>query len=184
MRTRPLFVRGVALTGAVLLGALALSAVAGAGTSYGAPPAEPATSSGHLGTNLAAVTYYSGTVPFNDLMRQAGDWVPNADGAPWGEGPPLTLRRDGWPASLARGQVASTVIADVRYPPGRYSVAWSGSGTFTIAGRTFSGRDGRGSVTLDGSSTVVLDSRATDSGDPLRGIRVRVPGAGSGERFR
>ncbi|MFM9136003.1 MAG: hypothetical protein ACKOT0_11350, partial [bacterium] len=44
--------------------------------------------------------------------------------------------------------------------------------------------DGRGGVTLDGSSTVVLDIRATDSGDPLRGIRVRVPGAESGEIFR
>ena len=178
-----------------LLSALLLS---GAGPSYAAAPPGPVASQdavepakpsrvaplGGLGTNLAAVTYYGGNVPFNDLMRQAGDWVPNADGAPWGEGPPLTLRRDGWPASLTRGQVASTVIADVRYPAGRYSVAWSGSGTFTIAGRTFSGRDGRGSVTLDGASTVVLELLSTDRGNPLRDIRVRVPGSRSGATFR
>ena len=156
----------------------------GGGAPAQAAPYPAAAHSGGLGTNLAPVTYYGGNVVFQDLVRQAGDWVPNADGVPWGEGPRLRLRRDGWPSALVPGQVASTVIADVRYPSGRYSVTWSGAGTFSVAGQEFAGRDGRGSVALDGVSTVVLDIRATDPSDPLRDIRVRVPGSGADEIFR
>ena len=192
--------RGQRLLGACVA---ALSLAALPGTAPAAPTlvavgsAEPprlATSSGHpvvsaeaqgrLGTNLAEINYYSGAVIFNDLVRQAGDWVANAEGEPWGEGPPLRLRRDGWPASLLPGQVASTVIADVRYPAGRYTVSWSGSGTFTVGGRTFSGSAGSGSVILDGSGTVLLEIRSTDPDDPLRAIRVRVPGSAQGAVFR
>jgi hypothetical protein len=40
-----------------------------------AEPAVTSTVAGNLGTNLGAVTYYDGLVPFANLMDQAGDWV-------------------------------------------------------------------------------------------------------------
>ncbi|MFM8410315.1 MAG: hypothetical protein ACKOCT_08555, partial [Alphaproteobacteria bacterium] len=138
---------------------------------------------GRLGTNLGAVTYYDGIVPFADLVQQAGDWVPNQDGAPWGQGSPLRLRRDGWPSRLSAGQVATTVLAEVRYPAGTYTVSWSGRGTFDVNGKVFSSGN-TGTVELDGQSIVILNLRATDPSDPLRAIRVVVPGESPTAVFR
>ena len=158
-------------------------------TAAPASPSPPAADPGNLGTNLGAVTYYDGLVPFANLVDQAGDWVPQRTGAAWGSGDPLALRPDGWPASLAGDQTASTVIADVRYPAGTYAVSWQGAGTFTIAGVPFGAgaggtAGGTGEVTLDGSATVVLDISATSPASPIRGISVRVPGAAPDAVFR
>lgn len=142
---------------------------------------------GRLGTNLGAVTYYDGVVPFADLVQQAGDWIPNQDGAPWGGGPALRLRRDGWPSRLSAGQVATAVLAEVRYPAGTYSVSWSGRGSFDVNGRAFasgSSPGGSGTVELDGQSIVILNLRSTDPSDPLREIRVVVPGESPTAVFR
>ena len=148
------------------------------------PSVALAATPGNLGTNLAGITYYDGVVPFNDLVRQGGDWVSNQEGAPWGAGPRLALRPDGWPAQLASGQSAATPIADVEYPAGTYSVSWRGTGTFRVAGTTFSGTQGTGTVHLDGSSLVVLEITSTSVTNPLRAIRVVVPGANPASVFR
>ena len=152
-----------------------------AGTVTKAPPVR-----GNLGTNLGAVTYYDGLVPFANLMDQAGDWVPQRVGGPWGSGSPLVLRRDGWPALLRAGQFASAVLAEVRYPAGVYAVSWAGRGSFDINGTTFgTGAGGsRRQVTLDGRSLVVLNLRATDPANPLRSIRLTVPGESPNAVFR
>lgn len=152
-----------------------------------AMPASPAVggtaAGGALGTNLAAVTYYDGATVFANIVEQAGDWVPQDDGRPWGEGPPLDLRDDGWPRRLAGGQFGSLVLADSHYPSGRYPVSWSGTGRFDIGGTVFRGTDGTGEITLDGTSTVVLNLRQTDPDNPVHGIQVRVPGADPTARF-
>lgn len=139
---------------------------------------------GNLGTNLAGITYYDGVVPFNDLMRQAGDWVSNQQGQSWGSGSALALRADGWPARLAPGQSAAAPLADVSYPEGTYAVRWRGEGRFTIDGHTFSGADGSSSVHLDGASLVILEITATSATNPLRNIQVLVPGANPDAVFR
>lgn len=139
---------------------------------------------GNLGTNLDAITYYSSGVPFVNLVDQASDWVSNGDSIPWNTGKPLKLRSDGWPASLARGSVATLVLAVGRYPAGTYTVTWSGTGTFVIRGVWFSGTNGSGTVTLDGSTMAILDLRATDPYDPVHGIQVRVPGESQTAVFR
>lgn len=171
-----------AVAGAALLATLATVAPAGA-----APVPDPTRATaapGRLGTNLGAVTYYDGIVPFSDLMRQASDWIPQREGQPWGTGASLSLRRDGWPARLAAGQYATAVLAEVRYPRGRYQVSWSGTGTFDINGTTFSGTNGHGVVDLDGTSMVLLNLRVTAVSNPVRAIRVRVPGERAGAQFR
>jgi len=139
---------------------------------------------GRLGTNLGAITYYDGIVPFTNLVRQAGDWIPQRTGAGWGEGDPLELRRDGWPARLLPGQYATAPLAEVRYPAGRYTVSWRGSGRFDINGVVFAGAGGSGAVQLDGSSLVLLSIRSTDPLNPLRDIRVVVPGESPQATFR
>ncbi len=146
-------------------------------------PAADATP-GRLGTNLGEVSYYQGTVPFNDLVRQSGDWIAQGEGRGWGEGEPLKLRSDGWPVRLLDGQYATLPLAELSYPAGRYRVSWRGSGRFMIAGKTFSGRDGSGFVDLDGSSIVLLDLLSTRRADPVRAIRVVVPGARTPGGFR
>lgn len=139
---------------------------------------------GNLGTNLAAVTYYDGVVPFANLVDHAGDWIPQRNGGAWASGDPLTLRRDGWPSSLATDQYATAVLAEVRYPAGDYAVSWTGSGSFDINGTRFSGRNGRGTVTLDGTSLALLNLRVTDPADPVRAVRVTVPGESPTATFR
>lgn len=170
----------------LVLAVSATATVFGVGSPARATGADPG--GGNLGTNLGAVTYYDGVVPFADLVDQAGDWVPQRTGGTWGTGDPLDLRRDGWPARLAPGQYATAVLAEVRYPAGEYTVSWSGVGTFDVAGTRFTtaagARSGTGTVRLDGSSIALLDLRATDPADPLRAIAVRVPGAAPGATFR
>ena len=157
-------------------------------------PAAGTGTPGNLGTNLGAITYYDGLVVFANLVDQAGDWIPQREGGTWGSGDPLDLRPDGWPRTLAPGQYASTVIADVHYPAGTYAVNWQGQGTFRIAGQPFDatgGSSGSGpapgtpaTISLDGTSTVVLDILATNPADPLRAIDVRVPGESPTAVFR
>lgn len=138
----------------------------------------------NLGTNLGGLTYYDGVVPFNDLVQQAGDWVPQQQGRGWGEGDPIELRTDGWPARLGPGQSGVLPLAVERYPAGRYSVSWKGSGSFEVAGKAFSGADGSGTVDLDGSSLSYLEVLATNPSDPLRRVRVLAPGSDASELFR
>ena len=137
-----------------------------------------------LGTNLGGLTYYDGVVPFNDLVRQAGDWVAQQQGRGWGEGDPIELRTDGWPARLDPGQSAVLPLAVERYPAGRYSVSWKGSGSFEVAGEAFGGSDGSGTVDLDGSSFSYLEVFATNPSNPLRGVRVLAPRSDASEMFR
>ncbi len=142
---------------------------------------------GPLGTNLAEVDYYSGAVPFANLMDQASEWIPQRVGAPWGTGDRLSLRRDRWPARLEPSQFATAVLAEVHYPAGRYSIRWSGKGAFDINGRSFGSvsiAGGSSSMNLDGTSIVLLNIRSTDPTDPIRAIDVRVPGEAAGSTFR
>lgn len=150
-------------------------------------PVGAAVTRGPLGTNLGAVNYYDGTVPFADLMDQASEWVSQRTGGGWGSGGALALRRDGWPSSLRAGQFATAVLADVHYPSGTYTVLWSGRGTFDINGRRFgslASAGGTGTIRLDGSSTVLLNLRSTEPNDPIRSIGVRVPGESRTAVFR
>lgn len=149
-----------------------------------APRAGRSADGGNLGTNVGGVQYWDGVIPFANLMDQAGDWIPQAEGAAWGKGPALTFDRHGWPVRLRPGQFASAVLADVTYPAGRYRVRWSGTGTFDINGTPFGGTGGSGTVELDGTSTVVLNLRTTDASDPIRAIEVRLPGEPDDAVFR
>lgn len=128
---------------------------------------------GNLGTNLGGVNYWDGIVPFNNIVKQGGEWI----GAK-----PLATDKNGWPTKLSAP--VSMAIAEVQYPAGQYTVRWKGSGAFSVGGKEFSGKDGQGTAQLDGSSLVLLVISSTSSRDHLRDIEVLVPGALPGEAFR
>lgn len=136
-------------------------------------PAASLASPGNLGTNLGGVNYWDGVVPFNDIVRQGGEWMSTR---------PAATDRNGWPTRLD-GPV-SMAIAELEYPAGRYAVTWKGRGTFEVGGRRFAGTSGRGTVSLDGSSLVLLTIISTSPRNHLRKVEVRVPGASSGDPFR
>lgn len=134
-----------------------------------------------LGINLHSVNYWSPAIPFANVFRQAGAWIPQREGSSaWNTGEPLQLDRDGWIRSLAPGQQAAVVImAGTRFPAGRYLVSHDGRGEL------FAGLDARvvaqrgGDLVLEvrpKHRTVLLKLLRTDPADPLRNLRVMLPG--------
>ncbi len=65
-----------------------------------------------LGTNLTAISDWTRQWPFVDIFKLARAWIPQQQDGKWGQGPPLQLTPDGWPASLQPGQYAETIIFD------------------------------------------------------------------------
>lgn len=126
----------------------------------------PATSSaGNLGTNLGGINYYDGQVVFSNLVRQGGEWI----------GDDFQKDKRGWPTAISAP--IQMAIAELHYPTGNYKVTWKGQGTFRVGEKTFSGKNGSGSVFLDGSSLVLLEIEKSNRKNYLRDIRVLTPGS-------
>ncbi len=144
--------------------------------------AEPAGRRAALGTNLAPVASWSTQTPFVDAFHTARPWISNAEGAPWGEGPPLDLTPQGWVASLAPGQRADTILLDGGgYPPGEYTIRWTGTGRIAFPiepPEIVSEGDHRIVVRPDVRAGLWLSIVETDPADPVRGIEVLLPGFG------
>lgn len=148
-----------------------------------------------LGTNLNGVTYYTSEWPFVDVMKIAGGpdendrhgdvnfpWLAQqVEGGPNDTGKRLRLK-NGYPASLASGQAAAVLIYhDVagHYPGGDYSVFFDGNGTLEFGGDATIVRkeSDRLIVRVEPSNEgIVLRIIATDRRDPLRNIRIIMPG--------
>jgi hypothetical protein len=165
-----------ARTAIVLMVTTALAALAG--------PAAAATS---LGTNLVAVTDYSGALPFSDLMRTARPFCSQRQFGPFCEGDPIRFDDDGFPLALPHEHVARTILAaDARYlPTGIYRARWEGTGKFELTrgvARFIS--DGGHSATFrirpKRGATLELQITHTDPDDHLRGLHIQIPKAGSG----
>lgn len=133
-----------------------------------------------FGINLHGVRYWSPTLPFVDVAKQAGEWIAQRKGSyTWNTGEPLDLDRNGWVRSLSPGQEAATVVmAGGRYPAGRYLVSYEGDGElfFGLDAR-ISGRRGRDLVVdVKPQNSVLLKILATSKTDPVRNIRMYLPG--------
>lgn len=135
------------------------------GLPSGSDPTPEPRSTSRLGTNAAEVNYYNGATPFSNLMMQAGDWLDS-----------FAARADGYPQRLNPGQVARVAIAEANYPSGVYKISWQGSGSFRVGNQSFSGEGGQGEVSLDGQSLIMLTIEETDPTNPLRAIKVQIPG--------
>ena len=140
-----------------------------------------------LGTNLTAISDWTRQWPFVDIFKLARAWIPQQEGQPWGQGPPLQLTPDGWPASLQPGQFAETIIFDnqlednaASYPSGNYTLLYDGEGTiaFDLGSATIVGQSpGRMVVNVPGLSIgVFVKITQTNPANPLRNIRFIMPG--------
>ncbi|MBX9623561.1 MAG: hypothetical protein K2X82_07080, partial [Gemmataceae bacterium] len=141
------------------------------------PPPRPA-----LGMNLAGPADWNTELPFVDVFRLARPWVGQAKGKPWGQGPKPELDANGWVKRLEPGCWAEAPVCTItggHYPAGDYVVLYDGTGKleFTGAAKVKTSAPGRIVLTVDpkkGGFFVRLT--ATDPADPVRDVRVLMPG--------
>lgn len=152
------------------------------------PPAQaevPVPGSHDLGTNVSMPVDWATEVPFVDVFRLSRPWISQRQGQPWGQGGPLAVDANGWVSSLEPGQYADTVMLGNggHYPTGRYVVLWDGSGAISFMGTAAVVSTQPGRMEIDVAAPrvgtpggLVLRILATDPADPVRNIRVLMPG--------
>jgi len=132
-----------------------------------------------LGTTLAAIGYGYRTNPFVDLIR-SGDRFFSGTAEEWRDGRELDLRPDGYPARLAEGQFARTFLIGGNDPHvgGEVVVLYEGEGQLEYFGGVegVERGEGRDVVTLRERDGLWLEMHATDPADPIRNLRVLMPG--------
>lgn len=133
-----------------------------------------------LGINLHGIRYWSPAVPFVDVFKQAGAWVPQRAGSQaWDTGERLDVDGAGWIRSLTQGQQAATVVmSGGAYPAGLYRVAYEGRGEITLGldARIASRQGNELTVEVKPKHSVILKVMQTDPADPVRNIRMMLPG--------
>jgi hypothetical protein len=166
--------------------AIAASTAAGAPSMVGTPSGARAAATypndnSPLGTGLAEVTDWATEWAFVDVFKTARPWISNRVGAPWGQGGPLQLTPQGWVAALDADQSADTVMfSDTsHHPAGQYVVLYEGQGTLLFDSPTatvVSRAPGRIVLNVAPEPNLWLHLVATTPGDPVRNIRVVMPG--------
>ena len=178
MRTTP-SPRGLAAR-VLLLTLAAAGAVAALRPWAAPPPAPPPTPA--AGINLAAPNDWNTELAFVDVFRLARPWVGQQAGKPWGQGPKPELDEHGWVKRLGPGCWAESPVCTItggHYPAGDYTVLYDGAGklTFTGAARVKSAGPGRMVLAVDPTKGgFFVQLRETDPADPLRNIRILMPG--------
>ena len=152
-------------------------------TSTPPPPTGGLHNSGWLGQNLSQLADWSTELPFADVIKTSRPWTSNRTGAVWGQGGPLAVDADGWITRLDPGQWGELVVFNVQghYPTGRYTLLWDGTGTLQFADSRYAvvvaQQPGRMEVDIrPGAGMVNLRETATDPADPVRNIRLLLPG--------
>jgi len=154
----------------------------GSNTAIAATDTNKAAIQTRIGVNLNGIADWSSQWSFVDVFKMSRDWIPQREGAPWGQGGPLQLTPDGWVASLAPGQWAETVmmINTEDYPSGQYTLLYDGEGKLTFTERNVkvvSQTPGRMVVDVKPSDQgVFLQIRETNPKNPIRNIRFIMPG--------
>jgi hypothetical protein len=150
------------------------------GAGLGRESMEPSAS--RLGINLSGARDWNTELPFVDVFRLARSWVSQREGSEWGQGPALDLDERGWIKSLAPGCSADALmctIAGGRFPQGRYTCLYDGSGTVTMLNVARIASRSPGRIVFEpnpDSEGFALSIGATDPGDYVRNIRVIMPG--------
>jgi hypothetical protein len=151
-----------------------------------------------VGTNLAGIAYYSAELPFVDVMKMSSDWVSiydsNLAGSwTWGNGQPIHLRDDGYPKYLEYGQIlVKLMLRDVHRhaPSGRYTCLFDGDGVidFSFDAKAVAFGKNRVEFTFTptwqdgctssycGDNGILLMLRKTNINNPVRNIRIIMPG--------
>lgn len=140
-------------------------------------PTEP-----RLGMNLDGPCDWNTELPLVDVFRFSRRWISQKKGLAWGKGPELELDEHGWVKKLDPDCWAETPLCTIEkghYPSGRYAVLYEGKGelTFTGAASVSENHPNRLIVYVDAArGGIFLQLKATDPADPVRNIRVIMPG--------
>lgn len=158
-----------------------------------------------IGIGLSGLSYWSSQWPFVDVMLSSSRWITNwhsqavtAENAyRWDRGPEPDIGEDGWPKSLQDGALlGKLMLRDVllHAPEGVYTVLYDGHGSlkFGMDAEIVSTSAGRvrvrfnPSVNIDcveqmvhvycGENGFWMEITAVDESDPIRNIRVIMPG--------
>ncbi len=149
------------------------------------PPSHPSP----VGVNLAELREYTPERPFNDVFKQSRGWI-STDGSKWDDGRPVAVDEHGWVKGLAEGQRARSLVFwgdGVQFPAGAYQVRWDGTGKVDLwpqGGVVTSTGTGEALLKADpkkgGIAFTITETRPTD---PIRNVRVYVPGADETKRW-
>jgi len=169
-------------TGTGLLAA-ALFGAASTASAQGQFPAQPVPQERSMGVNLTAVHDYTPEWRFVDVFKMSREWIPQVPGfgGPFDTGVPLTLDANGWPL-LNAGEAAGTLMLhelDGHYPGGTYTVLYDGTGsiTFGLDSSVISSQPGEIKINvIQGNGGIYLKIESSDQNDPIRNIRVIMPG--------
>lgn len=164
--------------------ALVTLCVGGVPHPVGAAETKTAADKPAMGMNLSSVTDWNREWVFVDVFKHSRPWIPQRSrhSQPWITQEPLQLTEKGWPI-LKEGQAAGTLMCrkmDGHYPGGVYTLTYEGNGDI------FVGMDAKQSVRVDthryrlnvvpGDSGIYLRIDRSDQNDPVRNIRVWMPG--------
>jgi hypothetical protein len=144
--------------------------------------ADRGSSKPRLGINLAGPADWNTELPFADVFRFARPWISQRKGSPWGKGPELDLDERGWVRRLEPDCWAETALCTIEgghYPSGRYTVRFSGKGRIAASGAARVVESTQGRVVLEVEARrggFFLRLEETDPADPVREIRVLMPG--------
>ncbi len=134
-----------------------------------------------LGINLAGPADWNTELPFVDVFRFARGWISQKQGAGWGQGPALELDDHGWVRRLGTDCFAETPLCTIEgghYPGGDWTVLWDGEGKLELSkGKVLESTPGRMVVNVDSQGGgFFLRLRATNPANPVRNLRVLMPG--------
>jgi len=157
-------------------------------TSPNAPRSAPAPSP-RLGINLSGADDWNSELPFVDVFRLARPWSSQQEGAAYAAGPALGLDEHGWVKSLPAGAWAESVMCGAPRPPiGEWTVFYEGKGRIEMWAPVIREQTTRGPghltflVSPGENDGFFLRLRETDPSDPVRNIRVIMPGHASSYR--
>jgi len=151
-----------------------------------AGPARPAPNArSGVGINLSWNTYFNSQIPFVDVFKSASPWIVQkvVFSDPLDTKLPIALGPDGWPASLLPNQAAMALMLNEiegHYPAGDYVCLYEGDGTITFRNdaKVTAHTPGRivATVAQPTKQGIRLDVTKTNPADPIRNIRVILPG--------
>lgn len=138
-----------------------------------------------LGTNVSLISDWSTELPFVDQFRTSRPWL-SGPGAYGGlDQRPIDVDARGWVRSLLPQQAAKTLLLweNPHAPSGRYTVLYEGTGEIAyfggVDGHVVERRPGRDVIDWDPprhGQDFGLAIVRTDPADPIRNIRVLLPG--------
>lgn len=135
-----------------------------------------------MGTNLSVIADYSPEWTFVDAFKASRDWISGSASA-WDDRRALQTDANGWVTALQPGQIARTLLfwGLKTYPGGTYVVLFDGEGAIQYFGgaaidaaRSVPGRHVLQVTPARGG--IGINIVATTPGNPIRNIRVIMPG--------